>query len=134
MSAKLLVAAGVAVLALSGCGGVTANPVAGSPTVSKGRGKVDDPRTNQPNHVACLKQARLPVVEVGRTWLQIGAPPAGPKVYFAPTPGAAQADIIEGQKQFQGAEVIGSALLYPQQGSDRELKAIETCLAQNVTG
>jgi hypothetical protein len=134
MSAKLLAATGVAALALSGCGGITTNPVAGSPTVSKGRGKVDDPRTNHPNHLACLKQAHLPVIEVGRTWLQIGTPPAGPKVYFAPTPGAAQAFSIEGEKPYRGAEVIGSALLYPEQGSDSELQAIEACLAQNVTG
>jgi hypothetical protein len=53
-------------------------------------------------------------------------------VVFTPTPGAAQAAQI--QAQAQGAEVIGSALLYPAQASDSELSQIETCLAQRVQG
>ena len=51
---------------------------------------------------------------------------------FAATPGAAQAYQIDGSAQ--AAEVIGSALVYPNQGSDGELTAIEDCLAQGVQG
>jgi hypothetical protein len=132
-SAKLVVAAGAAVLALSGCGGLHANPQAGSANVSQGRGKVDDPRVHHPDHVACLRQDGLAVQLVGLTDLRIGGG-GGPFVHFAASPGDAQADQIHGTTQYQGAEVIGSALLFPNQASDSELKMIETCLAQNVTG
>ncbi len=132
-SARLAAAFTVAAVGLSACGSIRVQPVA-PPGSSKpvSHGRVDDPRTTKNNRVRCLQQAHLPVQEVGATGLQIGPPPAGPTVVFAPTPGAAQARQIEGQEQ--GAEVIGSALLYPNQGSDAELGKIETCLAQGVPG
>jgi hypothetical protein len=115
----------VAGLTLSACGSAV-KPTTGS------RGRVDDPRTTKNNRVKCIQQARLPVQEVGRTGLQIGPLPAGPTVVFAPTPGAAQAQQIQAEEQ--GAEAIGSALLYPNQGPDPELEAIEACLAKGVSG
>jgi hypothetical protein len=51
---------------------------------------------------------------------------------FAATPGAAQAYQIDGSAQ--AAEVIGSVLVYPNQGSDAELSAISACLSQGVQG
>ena len=51
---------------------------------------------------------------------------------FTPTSGAAQAQQIDGNAQ--SAEAIGTALLYPNQGSDSELTSIEDCLAQGVQG
>lgn len=96
------------------------------------RGRVDDPRTMKANHLKCLQQQHLPVQEVGTTGLQVGPASTGPLVEFTPTPGAAQADQIRGQSQ--GAEAIGPALLYPNQGSDSELQTIENCLAKGVKG
>jgi hypothetical protein len=99
------------------------------------RGKVDDPRTSVHNHLGCIKQAGLPVGNVtisGNPGLQIGAPPAGPTVQFLASPGAAQYAQISGSTE--GAEVIGSALLFPNGGSDAELSKIESCLAVGVTG
>jgi hypothetical protein len=128
---RLVAASGlvVMVLALGACGGsISVKPAAGS------RGRVDDPRTTQTNHVKCLRDKHLSVQEVGRTGLQIGAAPAGPRVVFAPTPGAAQYDQMSGNSAYQGAEVIGSALLYPNQGSESELNTVEDCLAKGVTG
>jgi hypothetical protein len=102
---------------------------------SQGRGKVDDPRTSGPaNHLKCLQADHLPAQSVGRVGIQIGPLPAGPTVHYLPSPGAAQAAQIEGSAGSQGAEVIGSALLYPNQGSDAELQQVETCLAKGVTG
>jgi hypothetical protein len=124
-SAKLAMTLAAVALATSGCGGAVQLPAGG-------RGRVDDPRTSKSNRVQCLRQANLPVREVGATGLQIGALPAGPTVVFAPTPGAAQAQQI--QVEAQGAEVVGSALLYPNEGSESELGTIETCLAQGVSG
>lgn len=126
---RVVAAAGLAAMALAlGACGSSIKPATGS------RGRVDDPRTTQNNHVACLRAAHLQVQEVGQTKLQIGAPPAGPTVVFTPTAGAAQYDQMSGQARYQGAEVIGSALLYPNQGSESELNLVETCLAKGVSG
>lgn len=130
-SAKLAAACVLAAAVLSACGS-TGRPVAGSAAARAGRvgrGKVDDPRTL---HYQCLLAHHLPVVLVGGTGLQVGALGTGPSVTFEATPGGAQYLQISGQ--VESAEVIGSALLYPNQASDSELQTIEDCLAQGVTG
>ena len=116
--------AAAAALALGACGQVAKPP--------HGHGKVDDPRIDNPNRVACLRQQRLPVQTVGQSGIQIGSLPGGPTIQFEPSPGAAQNLQIEGAAQ--GAEVMGAALLYPRQASDAELTVIENCLAKGVTG
>jgi hypothetical protein len=131
-SAKLALACGLAAVAVSACGTST-KPVAGSSAAagakSAGRGVIDDPRTK---HLKCMLQHHLRVAKIGQTDLQIGAPGSGPSVSFQPTAGAAQARQIEGEAQ--GAEVIGSALLYPNQAPDVQLGVIESCLASGVSG
>ncbi len=130
-SAKLAAGGALLALCLSACG-TSSKPLAGSAAVVQshaGRGRVDDPRNK---HLKCLRENHLTAVKVGATGLQIGTPPAGPSVTFAPTPGAAQREQIEGQ--VENAEVIGSALLAPNGASDSELKVVEDCLAQGVTG
>ncbi|MGI8428762.1 MAG: hypothetical protein ACR2OB_05530 [Solirubrobacteraceae bacterium] len=133
-SAKLAALSGLVTLGLCACAS-TAKPLAGTihPTASPlSRGRIDDPRTARSDHIKCLQQAHLPVVKVGTSELQLGPPPAGPTIDFAPTPGTAQGRQIDGSAQ--GAEVIGGALLYPNQASDAELGTIETCLAKGVLG
>ncbi len=128
-SAKLAAAAGLIALSLSACGS-TAKPVAGTPqAVVKTHKGVDDPRTK---HLKCIRQDGMHVVRVGTTGLQVGTRPVGPTIVFESTPGAAQWLQISGQ--VQSAEVIGSALLYPNQAPGGELKVVEDCLAQGVTG
>ena len=119
-------AIGVVGVALAGCGS-GAHP-------ARGRGVVDSPITTKTNHLKCLQQQHLPVVDTGPTSLQIGPLPNGPTVRFLPTPGSAQALQLQGSPATAGAEVIGSALLYPNGASDGELKQIETCLAKGVSG
>ena len=61
-SAKLVVACGLAALALSACGS-SAKPIAGSVSASgktAGRGVIDDPRHK---HVQCLEAHHLPVTD-----------------------------------------------------------------------
>ena len=74
----------------------------------------------------------LAATEVGQTDIQIGTGPSVATVTFTPTPGAAQALQINGQAR--GAEVIGSALLYPNHAPEDELQLIENCLAIEVKG
>jgi hypothetical protein len=125
-SSKLALASGLAAIVLCGCGGAVKPP--------QGRGKIDAPLTRPKNHLACLRQHNLPYQPLGRYGVQIGQPGVGPMVLFQPTPGAAQAKQIEGIPTAQGAEVIGSAELYPNGGSDDQLKKIELCLSQGVSG
>ncbi|MGA2928460.1 MAG: hypothetical protein ABSG43_21205 [Solirubrobacteraceae bacterium] len=137
LTVKLTSACALAAIVIAGCGGSVANPAAGSANVASGRGKVDNPRSNNPDHIACLRQHQLAVSSTtisGRPGLQIGSPPDGPTVVFQPTPGVAQGDQIQGNRAYQGAEVIGSALLYPNLASDGELDEVEACVAQGVTG
>ena len=111
-------------MVLCGCSAVIKPP--------HGRGAAADPRTAGPNRFACLIAHHLPAKKVGQTTIQIGPLPDGPTVQFLPTQGASQAAQIDGE--VQGAEVIGSALLYPHQAGDVELTQIENCVAAGVTG
>jgi len=121
-------------LALAACGGaVRVQPAtpAGSSTLAS-RGRVDSPLTDVRNHLSCMREAHVPVQVESPTRLQVGALPAGATIVFAATPGAAQNDQIIGK--VQGAEVIGSALLYPHQAPAPVLNSVEACLAQGVQG
>jgi hypothetical protein len=128
-SAKLALLAGVAAISLSACG-IAAKPEVGTLKAAvKNHKGVDDPRKI---HVQCLRSEHIPVTEWGRIWLQVGTKPSGPTLEFTPTPGAAQEDQIDGS--VEGAEVIGSALLYPNQAPDALLAKVESCVAKGVTG
>jgi hypothetical protein len=131
--AGLWPAAVLVLIAVAGCGGaVQVQPTvpAGAKLVS--RGKVDSPLTDMHNHLACLRGEHLTVQVLSQTKLQVGPAPAGATIVFTATAGAAQARQIDGTAQ--GAEVIGTALLYPNQASDSELTGIEDCLDQGVQG
>lgn len=134
--AKPVLLAALATVTLSACAS-TAKPLAG--TVSPngkpiGRGRIDDPRTDKPNHLACLRQHHLQVTEIGQDTLQIGAAPNGPRVVYTPTSGVAQGDVMLGYRWAQGAEVIGAALVYPNQAPGSVMKTVEDCVAQGVSG
>jgi hypothetical protein len=128
-SAKLALATGLAAISLSACG-TAAKPEAGTlKAVTNTHKGVDDPRKK---HIQCLQQEHIPVARVGNTWLQVGAAPSGPTVNFEPTPGAAQETQIAGRAQ--GAEIIGSALVYPNQAPGGLLTKVENCIAEGVSG
>jgi hypothetical protein len=130
---RLALPVALAALATAGCGAVDVHPKvpAGSPRLVS-RGQVDSPLTDIRNHLQCIRDAHVAVTVVSPIRLQIDSAPTGPSVLFTPTPGAAQAAQIDGSAQ--GAEVIGTALLYPNQGSPGELTSIEDCLDQGVQG
>lgn len=116
-------------VALAACGS-TAKPVAGTlKAASVSHKGIDDPRRI---HVQCLRAEGIPVTEFRHVWFQVGSKPSGPTVQFAPTPGAAQNMQITGE--VTAAEVIGAALLYPNQAPGALLKKVETCVAKGVTG
>jgi hypothetical protein len=128
---KLAVFAGLLAVGLSACGS-SANAPAGSADAVAGthmHGRVDDARTT---HIKCLRAAGVPVVRVGQTGLKIGSGAGAVTATFEPTAGSAQDDQIRNREQ--AAEVIGAALVYPNQASDDELKTIEACMAKGVSG
>jgi hypothetical protein len=135
-SAKLAVAVGLAALSLSACG-TTSKPEAGTPAaLVKSQQGVDDPSTK---HIRCLQQEhiavraeRVMVAGLSLPGFQVGTLPYGPTVSFEATPGDAQGVQIDGRAQ--SAEVIGSALLYPNLASDSLLSKVESCVAQGVSG
>ncbi len=122
--AKLVAALGAVAILLCGCGAVVKPP--------HGRGRAVDLRTSGADHLACLLAHHLPAHEAGQAAIQIGSLPTGPTVQFVPSASAALDRQVDGTAQ--GAEVIGSALLYPRQAPDAELTKIENCLDQGVGG
>ena len=121
---------------LSGCG-IQAKPLAGTAHLGRAAGNhayVNDPRAP---YGRCLRASGLAVTRFesgpGRLRaLQIGTGPTGPTVIFEPTPGIAEGDQMEGK--VAAAEVIGSALVYPNRASDAEMATVEGCLSINVKG
>jgi hypothetical protein len=112
-------------LATSACGAAV-KPATGS------RGKIDNPATAKANRIECLTDNHIPVQQVGLNELLLGSQPASPRVVFDATEGAAQGVQIHGQQP--GSEVIGAALLFPDQAPDKEVGVIENCLSKGVKG
>jgi hypothetical protein len=135
-SAKLAAALVLFALSLSACG-IASKPEAGTPkAIANGHKGLDDARAK---HTACLAQAHIPFHDEQRTVagkvlpsFQVDTAPAGPTVSFEATPGAAQALQIQGEAQ--GGEIIGSAVVYPNQASDSLLNVVEGCVAKGVSG
>jgi hypothetical protein len=138
-SAKIAAACALVAVSLSGCG-VASKPEAGSAqAVTAAKHAVADPRTK---HIRCLTTDHIPYTEEtlhtatsgpsGYPSIQVGKAPSGPLAEFAATPGAAQNVQIEGKSQ--GALVIGSALLYPNQASDALMQRVDKCMTLGVSG
>jgi hypothetical protein len=134
--AKVAAVCGLMALTLSACG-IKAKPLAGTANLKKSPGYfgvVDDPRTV---HLPCLRDAHLRFHKYYTASghlpaIQIGKLPQGPTIVFEPTPGGAQ--LLQMQGKVEAAEVIGSALLYPNQASNHELSIVENCTAIGVSG
>ena len=131
--ATFAAAAVAVVLALSACGSTT-KYVAGTPQataqVKKG---LNDPRTK---HIKCLRADHVTDIHKqtidGLPSFQVGVKPSGPTVEFLATPGMSQGSQIAGQEQ--GAERIGSAMLFPNDAGPKLLHKVETCTALGVSG
>jgi hypothetical protein len=112
-------------LAASACGSAVKS-------ATSSRGKIDNPATAKANRIQCLTDKHIPVRQVSLNELWLGPQPASPRVVFDATEGAAQGVQIHGQDP--GAEVIGAALLFPDQAPGKELSVIENCLSKGVKG
>jgi hypothetical protein len=138
--AKLVTACGLTVVLCAACG-IKAKPLAGTPNIDRAPGnhaKFEDPRNK---HVSCLRHRfrkhHYHVTEylAGPQHLfafHVGTTPGGPTVVFEDTPGAAEADQLQGGAI--GAEVLGAALIYPNRAFDREMIRVEVCVGLGVIG
>jgi hypothetical protein len=125
-SSKVALASGLAAIVLCGCGSAASRP--------QGRGKIESQFTYPKNHLTCLRNDHFQVQRLGPFGVQIGQPPTGPQIWYQSTPGISQGQQIQGVPTAQGAEVIGSAQVYPNGASDNEMKKIELCMSQGVSG
>lgn len=128
------------VLALSACGSTT-KYVAGTPqATAQAKKGLNDPRTKhikclRADHVTDIHEVNLSVKGYGPTpWpaFQVGTKPSGPTVVFVATPGMGQGVQISGQDQ--AAEIIGAALVFPNDAGPKLLHEVETCTALGVSG
>ena len=114
MSTRTLIA--LAALGLAGCGGDDAIREAG-PNPSDKRGVA----------LACIKGAGVPAALSGEKSIQVDGPDA-PRIEFFVSSGEAEGQQFQGEAQ--GAEQVGAALLFVNQGDDEMLQKIEDCLAK----
>ena len=78
--------------------------------------------------ITCLTEEKhLDAVEKGDNQILVGDPETGPRIVFYLTGGQAEAAQFEGEGE--GAEQIGSALLFVRKASDDTLAEVEDCLS-----
>jgi len=88
----------------------------------------DEPDPNDKRAVAldCFtNEAGLEAETLGDQSIQVGGP-GGPRVEFFLSSGEAESQQFKGEAQ--GAEQVGAALLFVNDGSDEVLEALEDCL------
>jgi len=121
MRARFLAAAACgAAVALSACGGSDA------PATPGGAGQPPDPNDKRGVAYTCLtRDKQLAAKLTGKQSIQVDGR-GGPRIDFFVSGGEAEGQQFSGNAQ--GAEQIGSALLYVKDGTEDQLKLIEQCL------
>lgn len=90
----------------------------------------DGPASNDKREeaVTCLREKRLEARLLAGDGVQVGDPASGTRIKFFLTAGEAQAAQFKGRGE--GAEQIGSALLFVRESSDAVLEDVESCLEE----
>lgn len=130
MSARPIALIAVAGLLVAGCGSTRTPEQSGGPNAIAGGGARVAPYDPRATPLACMKADRLPARLDGERAIVIGTGPGAPRAVFQVDGGTAQGTQVRGDAE--GAEVIGSALLYTNAGSDALLTKVETCLGEIV--
>jgi hypothetical protein len=135
---KVAVISGLMAALISGCG-IAAKPAAGTPHLLSNpafHGVYDNQR---PTRTTCLRKHDIPYTTYLAQHKVNGTPTnlqaikvlkGGASIIFYPDAGTAEGQIIMGQAL--GAELIGSALLYPNNTSGSTLTTVENCTAIGV--
>jgi len=106
---------------------LAALPAAGCGLGSNDAGGSSDDSDKRAVAMTCFKDKGIEAQLKGENGIVIGQSADAPRVRFALTAGESEANEFEGRGE--GAEQIGSALLYVGDGSDELLKNVENCLA-----
>ena len=102
--------------------------VAGCGSDGGGGGGGPDPNDKRAVALACIRdQQDLPARLVGEKSIQVDGP-RGPRVEFMVSSGEAEGRQFQGEAQ--DAEQIGAALLFINDGTEEQLKKVETCLEE----
>ncbi len=116
MKHPLLIPALLGLLALPGCG-IGSDDAAPS----------EDDSDKQAAAMTCFEEEGIDARTDGEDEIVIGDGEAAPRIRFFLTAGESEAAQFKGEAE--GAEQIGSALLYVGEGSDDLLENVENCLA-----
>ncbi len=93
-----------------------------------GDGDGPDPNDKRAVALVCLREEQgLDAQLAGEKSIQVNGP-TGPRIEFSVSSGEAEGRQFQGEAQ--DAEQIGVALLFINQGSEEDLKKIETCLEE----
>ncbi len=115
LTAPLLVSA--LAIAASGCGGGDDDIREAGPNPNDKRGVA----------LSCIEGAGVPAALAGEKSIQVDGPGA-PRIEFFVSSGEAEGEQFQGNGQ--GAEQVGAALLFVNDGDDEVLETIENCLAK----
>lgn len=113
----------ICVALAAGCGGSQPDydPASAPPEI--------DPNDERALTLDCITRVRgIEATLEGEDFIQVGAAPDGPRIEFVQFSGEAEGRQLEGDAE--GAEQIGSALLFVNGGSDRLLDELEHCLLE----
>ena len=87
-----------------------------------------DPNDKRANALVCLtEEQNVSAKEAGADGIQVDGEAEGPRIRFYTNSGEAEAAQFEGRGE--GAEHIGSALLFTRGGSEETLQKVEECLS-----
>jgi hypothetical protein len=104
-------------------------PASGCSIGSDDGSPADDDSDKRALALECLREDKQVDARLdGEEAIAIGDADTGPRVVFFLTSGEAEAAQFEGEGE--GAEQIGSALLFVRDGSDELLEDVEACLAE----
>ena len=121
-----LAALTVAVLVLAGCGSERQPSQSGGQSASLGGAYTYEPYQPRDKMLKCLRGKGVKAVAVGQDAIQFLPLPASPRIVVAATPDAATALQVRGRAE--GAQLMGSALVYANQASNRQIKRIQDCV------
>lgn len=102
----------LALPAIVGCEGAAADP--------------EPSRRATADVLDCLERNDVEARRAGSDAIEVGSPGSGPRVEFLRTESAVSARKLDGRGE--GAEPLGSALLYVREGRDPVLEVVEDCV------
>ncbi len=116
----------IAALVLAGCGSVRQPSQSGGESATRGGAYGFKPYQPRDKLLKCLRRKGVEAVAVGQDSIQFLPLPGAPRIVMAATPDAATALQVRGRSE--GAQLMGSALVFANQATKRQIEQIQDCL------